>query len=225
MFSIDLTKYRVVDLSLEVVVPGTEERPFRATRGHLADRAFKHDIETHTHVGAHIESPAHFYEDGQELGAYPLSRFFGRAVLFEFSGIDGENIDGPKLEKDIGNLVQPGDFVLFRNNHPDWRRIEIEDRSRIPYLCADGCRWLAEKKVKMIVIDTATGIRVANGSESSRENHDILMRPEVDVLLLEGADGLDDLTQKEFFFMALPFKTKGIDSAWTRAIAIEEINE
>ncbi len=55
MFGIDETKCRVIDLSLCVTTPGTDNRPMRATRGLLADGTFKHDIATHTHVGTHIE--------------------------------------------------------------------------------------------------------------------------------------------------------------------------
>ena len=222
LFDINSATHRVVDLSGLVTVPGTNERPFRATRGFLADQAFKHDVQTHTHVGTHIESPAHFFEDGRELEAYSLDRFYGRGVVFEFEGVDGEAVDGATLESDIGGLVHENDIVLCRNNHPDWRRIDAEDRSRLPYLCADGATWLAERRAKMVVIDSNTGIRVANGPESSRENHAILMAPGIETLLLEGADGLENLTRKELFFVALPFRVKGVDSAWTRAVAVEE---
>ena len=92
----------------------------------------------------------------------------------------------------------------------------------MPYLCADGARWLAEKKVKMIIIDGFTGIRVANGVETARQNHDILLAPGVEILIVEFPSSVEQLTRKEFFVMALPVKFEGIDSVWTRAIAIEE---
>jgi arylformamidase len=222
LFDIDPSKHRVVDLSAETVVPGTPDRPFKATRGLLADRAFKHDIVTHTHVGVHIESPAHFFENGRELCAYPLSQFYGRAVLFEFSGVDSEALDGRAFEADVGALVQPGDILLCRNNHPDAPRLQRENPGRLPYLCPDGARWLVGRKIKLLVIDAHTGIRLSADPEMSRENHDILMGPGSEMPILEGAGGLSDLTKKRFFFMALPFRVKGVDSAWARAIAVEE---
>jgi len=66
-FHIDEAKYRIVDLSTRIAPPGTEDRPFRVERGRLADDSFKHDVSTHTHVGTHIESPAHFFEGGRRL--------------------------------------------------------------------------------------------------------------------------------------------------------------
>lgn len=218
-FHIDLTKYRLVDLSGEVVVPGSEERPFKAARGLLSDGAFKHDVCTHTHVGTHLESPAHFYENGRELNDYPLDYFSGHAVVFNFAGVDAEAVDGAALERTIGARIKPRGIVLCRNAHPEWRRVPA---ARLPYLCPDGARWLAGHKVRLLTIDAHTGIRLAKDDAMSRENHDILMRPGVEMLILEGAGGVGNLTRDECFFMAFPFSVKGVDSAWTRAVAVEE---
>ena len=222
VFSIDESKYRIVDLSLKVTPPGTEGRPFVVEQGELADGTIMHNVSSHTHVGTHVESPAHFTEGAKRLEDFPLDRFYGRAVLFEFAGIDAESIDGEKLEADLGSMIQDGDIVCFRNTHPDWRRIHGEDRKRLPWLCADGCRWLVERKAKLILIDDFCGIRVANGVESSRENHAILFEEGKEILILEFPDGLEALAKKECFVMALPLNITGIDSVWARAIAIEE---
>lgn len=41
--------------------------------------------------------------------------------------------------------------------------------------------------------------------------------------IIEFPDGLEQLRRKEVFFMALPLRFEGLDSVWTRAIAIEEL--
>jgi len=116
MFSIDLERYRVVDLSLMVVPPGSGERPFVVERGRLADNAFKFDIlRTHTHVGTHVESPAHFFEDGEDCAALPLERFFGRAVLLDITdALGAQEMDGEFLEKHLGERLAEGDIVVCR---------------------------------------------------------------------------------------------------------------
>ena len=222
LFDIDETKYRIIDLSARIVVPGTEDRPLRATRGLLADDSFKHDVTTHTHVGTHIESPAHFFEDGRELSEYPLERFYGHAVLFEFSGIEAEGIDAGEFEAVIGDVMQPGRIVVCRNSHPEWRRVHAEDRTRLPFLVAGGAQWLVDRQAKLLVIDDFSGIRGANGKEMSRRNHAILMAPGAEIPILEFPDGLEQIACREFFFMALPLSFAGLDSVWARAIAIEE---
>jgi kynurenine formamidase len=223
LFHIDPTKYRVLDLSTRIVPPGTADRPLIAKRGLLADDTFKHDVATHTHVGTHIESPAHFIEGGKRLENMPLDRFYGRAVLFDFAGIACEPIGGKELQADVGSLLRDGDILLCRNTHPQWRRVHAEDRKRLPYLCADGARWLVARKVKLLVIDDFCGIRIANGKDVSRENHAILMAAGVEMPVIEFPDGLEQLRRKEFFFMALPLRIEGLDSVWARAIAIEEL--
>lgn len=221
-FSIDESKYRIVDLSHRVTPPGTPDRPLTIERGLLPDGAYKYEVSTHTHVGTHIEAPAHFYEDAKRAEDFGLESFYGRGVLFEMSGVDGENVDGAKLEADIGSLIRDGDIVCMRNTHPDWRKIQAEDASKRPWIDADGCRWLVEKKVKMLFIHDFCGIGICNNIETARENHAVLFEPGKEILILEFPDGLEQLTKKEFFVMALPVKFHGLDSVWTRAIAIEE---
>ena len=83
VFTIDWSRYRLVDLSYTVIPPGTDERPFATERSFLADDSFKHDVRTHTHVGTHVEAPAHFFEGGATVLDMPLERFMGRAVLLK----------------------------------------------------------------------------------------------------------------------------------------------
>ena len=78
--------------------------------------------------------------------------------------------------------------------------------------------WLRDRGVKMLGIGGA--FRLGVTITAARALHDILMAR--DVCLVEFLDGLDALSRREFFFMALPFKCAEIDSAPARAIAIEE---
>lgn len=54
----------------------------KSKEGRLADGTLKFDIvNTHTHVGTHIESPYHFYFKGNTCTDYPLEHFMGTATL------------------------------------------------------------------------------------------------------------------------------------------------
>jgi len=76
VFNIDLSRYRVVDLSYLVEPNAGGDRPFVVRQGRLADNAFKYDVlDTHTHVGTHVESPAHFFENGKDIAGLPLDAF------------------------------------------------------------------------------------------------------------------------------------------------------
>lgn len=205
MFSIDLNKYRIIDLSTDVIPPGSEERPFRVERGFLSDRAYMHNVWTHTHVGTHIEASSHFFDDGKDIDGYPLDAFFGRAILLDAEpGV----ISDVLIEELIGDIIREQDIVICRN-----KRVGLG----YPYLTADSARWLADKKIKMLGIDA--NFKLGRDVEEGRLIHHILMSK--GATFIEFLDNLHLISKREFFFLALPYKAK-LDSSWTRAIAIEE---
>ncbi len=217
VFDIDLSTYRIVDLSYEVVPPGTPDRPFVVERGRLADRAFKYDItQTHSHVGTHVETPAHFFEGGKSVVDLPLTWFMGRAVLLDVPEANAAmTIDAAYLQQAIGDIIRPQDIVICRNRDPD--SLRSADRQRKPGFVPDGAEWLAQRNIKMLGIDRH--FRLGPDVAGSRRLHDILQSQ--DVCLIEWLDHLDDLTQCEFYFMALPWRVRTLESSWVRAIAIE----
>jgi kynurenine formamidase len=212
VFSIDLGRYRVVDLSWQVVPPGTADRPFVVQRGRLADNAYKFDvIRTHTHVGTHVESPAHFFPKGKDVTGLPLEAFFGRAVLLDVrDASQAAAIGGEYLGKHVGGLIQAGDIVICRNSDPEAKAH--------PCFTPEAALWLRDRGIKMLGIGTDFGLGAT--ITAGRAFHDILMSR--DICLVEFLDNLAELRRREFFFMALPFKCGQIDSSPARAIAIEQ---
>lgn len=213
VFSIDPEKYRVVDLSYLVVPPGTPERPFVIQRGRLGDNAYKFDIlRSHTHVGTHVETPAHFYPGGKDATELPLDTFYGRAVLLDVPDAAAAcEIGLAYLDRAIGELIQHRDIVICRNSDPR--------PGPYPCLTPEAAIWLRDREVKMVGI----GAHFSLGATitAARAFHDILMAQ--DACLVEFLDNLQELRRPIFFFMALPFKCAQIDSAWARAVAIEEV--
>ena len=214
MFDIDLGKYRIVDLSLEVALggePGDPERPFVVERGLLADRTFKYDVlKTHTHVGTHVETPAHFYDGGKSITDLPLDTYMGPAVLAPIDLPRAAVISRQYLEQLIGDIMRPGRIVVSRDER------KARETGPSPHLDLDSARWLVERGMKMFVLDIGFGTNVEEG----RAIHDIMMGR--DIPIVERLANLEELRKREFSFMALPFKVKGLDSGWARAIAIEE---
>ena len=216
MFDIDFDKYRIVDISYEVVPPGSADRPFVMERGLLADRAYKYDItNTHSHVGTHVETPAHFFDGGKDVTELPLTSYFGRAILLEIDDAQ-ENlvILPPLLEKAIGDIIQEGDIVICRNNDAE----SLKGNRPKPHLTPEAAQWFRDHKMKMLGIDNNVGLSA--DIPSGRKLHDILMS--VDIPIIEWLDNLDQLKKRIFYLMALPFKVKVMDSSWARVIAIED---
>ncbi|MBD3182793.1 hypothetical protein GF312_10910 [Candidatus Poribacteria bacterium] len=215
MFNIDTNKYRIVDISYEVVPPGSNDRPFIIERGLLADRAYKHDVKTHSHVGTHVEAPAHFYDGGKDVTDLPLDIYFGRGILLEVDDAEKNKAISPDyLDKAIGDIIQEGDIIICRNNDQE----SLNGNRPHPHLTPEAAEWMRAHKVKMVGIDNNVGL--SDNIKNGRKLHDILMKE--DVCLIEWLDNLDQIKKREFFVMALPYKVKIMDSSWARVIIIED---
>jgi len=213
VFTIDPEQYRLVDLSSVIAPPGTEERPLEVSEGRLADDTFKTDItRLHSHVGTHVEAPAHFYEGGKLITQFPLADFFGPAVLLSIDDPADREVTGKTLDEYVGGIFQPGHVLLCRNGLAQTR----EGEEPIPTLTPDAARWMVAHQMKLLVIDYWFGL--GPNIPATRELHDILLSQ--DICIVEGTV-LDDLQQRECFFMALPVAF-ALDSSFARAIAIEE---
>lgn len=218
MFRIDPERYRVVDLSFEVVPGARADRPFDATRATLPDDCFKYDVTcTHTHVGTHVELPAHYWPEGADVTAFPLGAFYGRGILLHLDeSLRGAAVTADYCAQQLDLRIQPGDCVLCRNEALGATSAASDD---LPYLTPDAAHYLAAHQIKLLGIDSF--VRLSVDIPQGRQLHEILMGAGCN--LVEFLDHLDELQREEFFFMSLPFKIRGMDSGWARAIAIEDL--
>ncbi|MGC9359426.1 MAG: cyclase family protein [Anaerolineae bacterium] len=215
VFDIDLCRYRVVDLSFEVVPGASDNRYFEIEPDLMADRANMYHVRTHTHVGTHVEVDAHFFEGGRDVTAYDLSAFMGRAVLLDIVDASATPlVTPPVLEDLLAARLERGDIVICRNSDPH----SLSGARPYPAWTPEGAAWLVKHDVKMLGIDQA--FRLGVDVEAGRALHDTFMG--AGGTLVEFLDHLDALRRDVFYFMALPYRCTVIDSSWARAIAIEE---
>lgn len=210
-FFIDPGKYEVVDLSMEVTpnhMPA--DRPFDIKEGRLPDNTWKFDIvNTHTHVGTHIESPWHFYGHGRTCTDYPLNKFMGPALRIQPApGPEADQVEAAALR----HLLEPrrGAFRNLLIHNAAGRK-----PLRFSMECAE---YLAELRLDMLIFEPAT--EFGQGIEDGRRFHDLLMSN--DTLLVEFPGDLTGLTQDEFYVFAMPLRVKGLDSSPCRLFAIIE---
>ncbi|MBI4558955.1 MAG: cyclase family protein [Candidatus Hydrogenedentes bacterium] len=211
VFDIDFNKYRLVDLSLEVVPNQTDPyRPFEVRPGRLGDGTHKFDIiNTHTHVGTHIESPWHFYGKGNTCTDYPLEKFMGRTILLKSNPSAGQDrICLADVKQQLES--RRGTFkILYVRNDSGQKPLRF-DMECIPYF--------AELGLNLFIFDST--IEFGQGLEDGRKFHDLLMSR--DVLFIEFPNNSPDLDRDEFFVFALPLKIKNLDSSACRLLAILE---
>lgn len=213
---------KLVDLSQKIVPPGTPTRPFRVERSFLHDRTWKHEIFTHSHVGTHIESPAHFFEGGKDLEQFSLETFCGRAWFCDFFDVSEthDEVTNDLLESQLGQRIEKGDIVIGRNcDKENMKKVkQTGKRELLPSFSPEAGVWFRDHGVKMVGIDTY--FHLGKTIEKTRDFHQILMAQ--DILIIEGLDNLDQITVTPFVFFAFPYRVEGIDSSFTRAVAILE---
>lgn len=216
---IDLKKYRIVDLS-EELVPGTLNTNGEYVHGsevrrleirefiYKPDNTIMHWVETETHIGTHVEFPAHYVRGGKDGTSLPIETFMGEAV-----GIDlgykkpGEPLTPEDLEK-AG--VKSGDIVLI------WSPYKGDDR---PAISPEAAKWMAEKKIKLLGVDNSIKVEASYELMATHEN---LLKN--DIPIIERLANLNQLKKKRFFFIGLPLRIRNLDSSWIRAVALEELD-
>ena len=110
-------------------------------------------VETVVHVGTHVDAPRHFFLDGPTMEAIPLDRLMGPGVVVRIDkSADGvvEPADLDRAEPDI----EPGDIVAIDTGWAD--RWGTPDWDHQPCLSVAAARWLVERRVKLLAVDTPT---------------------------------------------------------------------
>jgi kynurenine formamidase len=193
-----------------------------------------------THTGTHVDSPSHVLEDGFDLDGYALSTFFGTGVVLDVTKGPKEPIEADDLERaDVG--VRSGDIVLLCTG---WGRHFVEEpldpyylALNHPGLAVSGARWLVDRGVKAVGIDTysirgvtddaeidADVIRVGTTTERiptrgrTEPVHQILLGN--GVLICEQMTNLHEVVSRRCTISLFPLPFVGMDGAPVRAVAI-----
>jgi len=206
---------RIIDLSAEVrpgvlkvngeYLWGTEVRRCELRQFVTAtDHTLMHWWDTETHIGTHVEVPAHLFEGGKSCAEMPLESFLGEAIVLRF---------------EHGHLIEPSDLDAVQANDivPLWS--PAGGASAV--ISVEAAKCLAERPIKMLGVqnvspDDPQAYNV--GSSVIAETHEQLLRR--DIPIIEGLANLESIPQARVFYIGLPLRVAHMDSSWIRAIAI-----
>lgn len=170
-------------------------------------------LEMSAHTGTHVDSPAHFLEDGTGVDSVPLDILIGPACLVDIRGVREigkeslENSGIPTgtrrllIRSDNGPLLSRGSF------DPDFSGLTPE-----------GARYLVRSGVRLIGVDYLSVAEYGSGEEVHRE----LLG--AGVAVIEGLD-LRDVPPGPYRLIALPLRIKGCDGGPARVVLEEQWEE
>lgn len=161
-----------------------------------------HYVSVGTHVGTHIDAPAHMIKGGKTLNQVELDRFIGRGVYIK---VDKEITLDKVKTVDIGD----GDIVLFHTGMSDvYHQKEYYDN--YPAISETVANYLVSKRVKMV------GVDMCSVDHEPFPVHKIFLGN--GALIIENLTNLSQLDGKKFKVYALPISLQ-IDGAPARVIA------
>lgn len=155
-----------------------------------------------------MDAPFHFYDDGKTIDQMRLEQFYGPAALVDLAPgtcLPPKTPLSLEMFQPHADQFQPGAKVIYRTG---WDRQfgRPEFFSEFPTLTLEAARWMAERRIGLLGMDTPTP------STDWKECHHILLRKGVEMVIVEGLARLEQLPAR-FVFIGFPLNIKGRDGA------------
>ncbi len=161
-----------------------------------------------THSGTHIDTPYHFFEDGETLENIPINRFIGRVYVMYLPDVD--QISAELLRKT--GLPKRAKRILFKTrNSKLWKKYGKKFEKDYVGLSRDAAQYLIDKDIDLVGIDYLS-IATYNDPVSV---HKLLLRS--GVIIIEGLD-LSAVHQGHYNILCLPLKINRGDGAPARVV-------
>lgn len=183
----------------------------------------KHVMTSHT--GTHMECDKHWWNDGKGVDEVELSHVYGKAKVLRFQA--GETpyfcVTKEMMEKEDNGRLEKDDICIISTG---WEE-KITDEKRYtwesPYITPDAARYLVEKGVKLVALDSPMIGDPRDGMDYVPEGIDL---PDC-VLLNAGIPYILGLVHTkelpdECLFVGAPLKLSGADGSPIRAFAVVE---
>ncbi len=209
---------KTVDLSHTItpgmpLYPGTEPPEF-TTPATIEKDGYRETKYTFTsHIGTHIDAPAHIIPGAETLDRLSIEQFTGPGCVIDLTGIPGTAIE-PSHLKPHEALVENSEFVLL---YSGWSRYWGNPRyfKNYPVLTDHAALWLAGFPLKGVGGDM---ISVDGPGPGDLPVHNILLGR--GILLIENLAHLERLPRDGFVFYCFPLKLAEADASPVRAAAV-----
>lgn len=210
---------KVIDLTHTIhegmpVYPGTEKPSLQTSSIWEKDGFKETKISLFSHVGTHMDPPAHIFPGRTALDQFPAEQFLGKALVIDCREVgEGEAITMKQLLK-YGEKVKEADFLLFCTG---WDKLWGTDAYFGDYPCLDEevLDFILARNYKGIGLDVMGLDPIA---DEHLPRHKKLFRTK-DLVNIENLKGLDQCGEDLFWFCCCPLKIQDSDGAPVRALA------
>lgn len=159
-----------------------------------------------THLGTHVDPPAHYLPGGATVDELPLDALMGPGVVLDMRG--RERIDRGALEDSaLGRHTR----ILFKTDNGPVL-LEGEFREDYTALTEDGAELLVKRGVRLVGIDS---LSIEAYKNTGAPVHRILL--EAGVVAVEGVN-LIEVPPGPYEIFCLPLKIQGGDGAPARVV-------
>jgi len=201
---------KLIDLSHEIedgmpVYPGDTKTNLVQIKYLSTDKYNNHRLDIGMHSGTHIDSPMHLTDCKQYISELPLDPFIADGCV-----LDAGNQEIIELKPEYDSLVKENSIVLLYTGFDKYYGTKEYYESH-PCIGIELCKFLIEKNVKMVGMDTPSPDRYPF------EIHKIFFKN--NIYILENLTNLGQLLNAgRFEVIAFPLKIRA-DSSMTRAVA------
>lgn len=163
-------------------------------------------IRTGSHVGTHVDAPAHMVRGAMRVDRLPLKALLGPARVVDLRRARG-HINAEDLRRiDLRGAKR----ILFRTrNSAAWKSARRFDREFAAFT-EGAAKYLASKRILLVGVDGLSVDRFGSGSHPA---HIILMK--AGMTIVEGLD-LDGVPAGNYLLFCGPMKIRGGDGAPAR---------
>ncbi len=177
------------------------------------------NILINEHGGTHTDATYEFDPNGKYINDMPLEYYYGPAVCLDVSHVSPDGYITPRdlelaLQKSQ-QVLEKGDIVLLYTGHYNRKFGTDEWLTRYTGLNYEGAKWLAEKGVVNIGIDSPS---VDNPKDDRYSGH--LVCREYGISNTENLINLDQVAGMRFLYFGLPLKIRKGSGSPIRAVAL-----
>lgn len=232
-----MNKGRIVELN-DILTPGEGGRRLALRQRRVFTGEFMYEVDTISHIGAHAEAPSHFIpampegKPAKDISEFAAATFMGEAVFVDLKDLKPGDKISLEFIKQFG--IKRGDIVLMGNaptsgpvGAPTVPAADTAPSAASPErplrvaMTSEVARFLGETGIKCFGLDWSFDLEPGFESLAAMRLHvELLSR---DIPMIEGLCYLDQLRERRFYFIGLPYRIVGCDSWPVRAIAIEGV--